>query len=153
MTLVPDSTRPQPDALGRLPYWPGNTESLRSGAFSPRVYEPVVQALLEEALASEAYLAEPRYRSSVERWASAEAKCLLIERWLDKVGPLDDEGNERPALRSLLSWQKRASEEAQQLGLTPLSRSKLGKNVTQTALNVAEIWNSTPAKGREEDGR
>ncbi|MEW6473026.1 MAG: hypothetical protein AB1679_12215 [Actinomycetota bacterium] len=154
---TPSSERVYPDWWNPQPLKPGHTLSLKYGAKSPRVYEPLAQQFIEEAVQAEAYLQQPQYQATLHRWAVAEAKAFLYGRWVSKNENLDDpDFDPQPtgwARSEQHRWQNRALAEAKELGLTPLSRSKLGRNVTQMALNVEAIWNSTPAstRAREEE--
>ena len=122
------------------PFQPGHTLTLTHGARSPRVLEPLAASFIESVSESVTYLGDPSYRPAVERWAVAEARALLYERWL-----LDHEDLENPdglewCRNELHRWQKRASDEADRLGLTPLARARLGKDVAATKVDIARLW-------------
>lgn len=103
----------------------GNFANLRHGAKSPRIRDPLAAELVEQALEEVPYLSEPRYRAEVHAWASSEASCLLIERWIAENGPLDKNGDPRPALNQLVKFRGLAAKSRDALGLTPMAAAKL----------------------------
>lgn len=122
------------------PFQPGNQIGLRHGAFSPRRLEPLADELLERAIGSESYLAEPDYRPALEAWARAEARCILVAEWLAENGILDGRGRPRPAADYAIRLERLASEHRARLGLDPLSRARLGRDVTSTKADLARLW-------------
>jgi hypothetical protein len=128
------------------PFSPGHELSLKHGAWSPRKVEPLASENVDGvlALAEEhqelAYLAQPQYAHALWSWGQAEARVqLLTEYLLDVGGDLDAEGNVRPASELLLRCQKRADAMRQRLGLDPLSRARLGRDVAATSIDVARM--------------
>lgn len=132
----------------RPPFTPGHTKSLQHGTWSERTLAPVVGSILEYTLADEgtAYLREPRYRAALEGWARAEAKVLLLERYLarraeeagEEAGDLGDKRVET-AYRELHKAEKRAESGRSALGLTPMSRVRLGRDVAATQVDLASL--------------
>lgn len=118
----------------------GNVLNLVHGALSPRAVEPVAAGLIEQTLESTPYLADVSYRPALESWAQAEAKCRLLDQYIASVGVVDGEGKPRAALDALRLWETRASQERARLGLDPLSRAKLGKDVAATKFDLARLW-------------
>lgn len=129
------------------PAQPGNLMALKHGALAARVVEPVARELVEMAVAEAPYLQDASYRPAVESWATAEAKARLLDAYLQRVGVLDADGQPRPALDALRMWEKRASEERARLGLDPLSRAKLSRDVTASQASLTAIWDRLQAEG------
>lgn len=108
------------------------------GAHSPTVITPIAEALVDnlmQLVASEhsafSYLAvEPVYQPAIRAWAWAEARVLLLERWLDENGgPIDDDGKIRPAALLLEHVSRRAIRERTRLGLDPKSRMSMAVDI------------------------
>lgn len=130
----------------RPPFAPGNELSVTHGAYSPRRVDPLARELVARVLASEsvAFLREPAYAPALWAWARAEAQAQLLTEYLARrgegsegVGDLDDD---RTKLAYLLLHRAegRAERARARLGLDPLSRAKLGKDIAQaTAADAA----------------
>lgn len=117
----------------RPPFRAGNEAALQHGATSPRRVDPRAQALVEAMLADESlgYLKAPSYRPALLGWARAEARVQLLEEYLGhQVGDLESP-RVLSAYTLLLKLQGRAESGRRQLGLDPLSRARLGKDVAQ----------------------
>jgi hypothetical protein len=125
---------------GRHYSWPpfekGNEVGLRHGAFSPRKIEPraaeYVDAVLEVATvdgSTVSYLADPTYQPALIAWSRAEAQQDLLEEFLAEGGPIDEDGKVRPAADLLERVARRAERMRSRLGLDPLSRASLAKDL------------------------
>jgi hypothetical protein len=132
------------------PFAPGNTVALHHGAYSPRKVDPLAAELVEQAIAVTDYLAEPAYRPALWAWGRAEARVQLLEEWLAEHGQLDDDGKPRPATELLEKLERRAAAERVQLGLTPLARARLGRNVAAAHVDLARLWAEEGAEGPQE---
>jgi hypothetical protein len=111
-----------------------------------------------------AYLAEESYRPAVWAWARCEARIQLVTEYLlDRGGDLDADGEVRPAARLLEALERRAENLRARLGLDPLARARLGRDVTATRLDVAQLMAALahqeaaegpqePAGGHEDGG-
>jgi hypothetical protein len=118
----------------RAPFQPGHELSLQHGAYSPRVIEPVANGIVEQLLADDqvAYLRVPAYRVSLWRYATAQARADLLHAFLIAHGD-ECQGCER-CVGLEERWRilsTTAGKTAQRLGLDPLSRARLGKDVAQ----------------------
>ncbi len=71
------------------------------------------------------WLTRPAFRLAVESWAVTEAKAVLVDRWLDQHGLLDDDGVPYPANALSDRLHGRAMALRSQLGLDPVSFAKL----------------------------
>ena len=121
------------------PFEKDHTRSMTHGAYSPRVRDPVSEDLIQVAVNVAPYLGDPSYRPAVEAWARAEATALLLAAFIDKHGPLDHDGNPRPALEALRQYETLALNHRSRLGLDPLSRARLGRDVTAQRVNLAHL--------------
>ena len=118
------------------PFKPGNTLRLSHGVFSDRMVAPratkFVDAVLQIAAADGspiAYLRDPTYRPALVAWGRSEAQQDLLEQFLDELGPIDNEGKIRPAAELLERVARRAERMRSRLGLDPLSRATLAKDL------------------------
>lgn len=117
------------------PAEPGNQLALKSGAWSPRHVDPKAQELLEEVAADPAvsYLAQPAYAATLRSWAVAQSRAELFGAWVF-AQPLEAQvkpprGGARSPVELWLQFVKTAANLADKLGLTPLSRARLGRDV------------------------
>jgi len=140
--------------------------SVTTGAWSPRRYGPLAERIAADLLAhpgTPKFLAEPSYRPAVDAWASAEAICQLLREWLavqdieaamteltegseseERDGPNVTRSMRSRRVASVLDQLHRHETRAMhlrvQLGLSPLSRARLGKDVTSAQLDLARMW-------------
>lgn len=134
-TVAPEGWAPEFDGQ-RPPFAPGNTLAVKSGAWSERQLTPVADRLLEAVLADETvgYLRAPRYASALQAWATAEARVILLEEWVDGMtlerAAESAQGKTSP-LEILRRWEATAATHRDKLGLTPMSAARLGKDVAQ----------------------
>ncbi len=110
------------------PYEEGNRAALKHGADSARSIQPVADELLRwsEHLADVApWACGPAHASTVAAWAWAEARCLLVRRWLDERQAVNDEGEVPAAANYREKLERRARTLRADLGLGPLAEAKL----------------------------
>jgi hypothetical protein len=161
---VPDIV-PQPWPDRSKPFPPGNQVSLMSGAHSParvgELAEQIATALLEAPSTPE-YVKDPSYAAAVMAYARSQAVAELLWRWLEAQKPEvlmadvtvtnETETPEGKGLRrktitrrveSVLSQLHRAETRAgtlrARLGLDPLSRARLGKDITAAKADLAQL--------------
>ncbi|PKW25408.1 hypothetical protein [Phycicoccus duodecadis] len=121
----------------RPPFAPGNTMSLRHGVYSPRRIgeraQTVVDQLLEQA--GVGYLAAPEYRASVWRYAQRQARAdLMHDRLLEHSESCEEVAGCETCESLERRWREfdtAAAKASERLGLDPLSRARLGKDVAQ----------------------
>lgn len=129
----------------RPPFQPGNslgftaghTKSLQHGVYSPRTIEPrarlVVDQLLEQPGVQ--YLQAPEYRASVWRYAQRQARAdLMHDQLLAHAESCDGDAECATCLSYERRWREfdtAAGKASERLGLDPLSRARLGKDVAQ----------------------
>ena len=121
---------------------PGETLAQKHGAFSDRVVDPVARELVGVVLAQVSYLGDPSYEPAVWSWARSEARVLVLSKWLDENGTLDENGVPRPALTALKDFERLASTARSRLGLDPLSRAQLGRDVAAQQVDLARLMSA-----------
>ena len=134
------------------PYQAGNLEAVVHGANSAALVDAVATRYRDAALAYLGdqvpdYLGRAEYDRAVQAWARAEARVDLVTRYLDDVGHLDEQGNPRPAARHLVDLEASAAKRRAELGLDPLSRARLGRDVAATGVDLARLWASDAKDG------
>ena len=124
--------------------WPpveaGNTVSLKHGARSPRIYEPLARDLLEQVRPAVTWWTtadEP----TIWAWAIVESRAHLIRTWLEDRGSEVDEetGDVLGASRQLDRLDARCESLRSKLGLDPLSRARLGRDVAAGKVDLARL--------------
>lgn len=138
-----------------LVFKPGHELSTTHGAYSPRKVEPVAQELLDAVLTDEAvrYLHLPAYRPALVAWAQAEARVILIEQWVSGMSMAKAAASTRGAtspLELLRKWEATASTHRARLGLDPLSRARLGKDMSSMAVDAAKILSAERSAAADE---
>jgi hypothetical protein len=105
----------------------------------------LVNLTLEQAAAAGSpisYLQDPTYRPAVTAWAQAEIQEALLHEYLADVGgPLDGKGRPLPAAEYLERVARRAERLRARLGLDPLARASLAKDlaVAQTPRTIEDL--------------
>jgi hypothetical protein len=127
------------------PYAPGNLEAVVHGGHSAALVDAVAVRYREAALAYLGgtipdHLGRVEFERALLAWSRAEARTDLLQRYVDDVGLLDQDGNPRPAARFLLEAEASAARRRQDLGLDPLSRARLGRDVAATGVDLARLW-------------
>jgi len=107
----------------------GEQLALKHGAWADQIVDPVARELVALVHSRVEYLSEVAYDAAVWAWARTEARVLVLTAWLDEHGTLDETGAPRPAAAQLLQWENLASKHRQRLGLDPLSRAQLGRDI------------------------
>lgn len=136
------------------PFEEGNTAALVHGAYSPAIVDPVAEELLEAVLAeaATAHLAAPQYAPALAAWARAEARIIVLERWLaenaDQAGVLDAEGELLPAVKLLERVERRAESLRSRLGLDPRSEADLTRSRADAGRSIADL-DALRRRGRE----
>jgi hypothetical protein len=99
--------------------------TLRHGAYSSRMTDPVMVELVEGLLADRPDLID--HPDTVYLWASATSKVLVLDVWLAEHGLHDGEGQIRSAQSALERWSRRAEALGARLGLDAVSRANLAR--------------------------
>lgn len=119
----------------RPPFQPGHELTLTHGAYSDRKVLPVARLVVEELLADPGavHLQATIWRGAVDAYGRAQARVLLMTKWLEEheTGGVTSEGDVLPVVRALKDWESRVERHRRELGLTPLARARLGRDVAQ----------------------
>ncbi len=138
----------------RPPFEEGNVAALHHGAYSPRKVDPLAAEILAQ---TRQHVTGWRAtdEASVWAWARTEARIQLLTEWLaDRGGDLDDAGAVRPAADLLTKLEARAESMRGRLGLEPLSRARLGRDVAAQSVDLARLWAAESAQnGRDGAGK
>lgn len=126
----------------------GEQLALKHGAFTPSVVDPVARDLAVMVREQVTYLNDPSYDAAVRAWSRAEAQVLVLTAYIDKHGALDDDGVPRPALSALKDFENRAARERTRLGLDPLSRAQLGRDVMAQQVDLARLMSAVEEEER-----
>jgi len=124
----------------------GNDLATKHGAWSQKVVDPVAHELVSVLLDQVGYLTDPSYEAAIQAWARHEARVLVLAAWLDEHGPLDDDGNPRPALSALKDFERLAASARSRLGLDPMSRAQLGRDIAAQQVDLARIFEEMEEK-------
>lgn len=145
----------QPWGEGEKPEWwrwrpefeLGNELAMQHGAYSPRRVDPLAESLVQTVLvdarslgSTTAYLAEASFRPALLAWARAEARCQLVTEWLmDNGGDIAAGGEVRAPAEYLRRWENQALKHREQLGLSPLARARMGRDVAARSVDMAKV--------------
>lgn len=142
----------------RPPFQPGHTLSLRHGAYSPRVINPLAEAIIAAVLDDPAtsYLQAPRYRPALWSWGKAEAEAQVLGEYLDRAGEAAGDGvgdldDDRVKAAYLIHHraEARALSGRRALGLDPLSAMRLKRDQAATGVDVARLMAEMARQERE----
>lgn len=136
------------------PFEAGHELSTTHGARSPRRLEPRAALVLEQTLADDglAYLQQPAYAATLANWCRAQAALELFSEWLF-VQPLEAQlkpprGGTRSPLEVWGGMLKTSTGLADRLGLTPLARARLGRDVVAAEALAASTLDQIKERGR-----
>lgn len=135
------------------PFEAGNRVAQRHGAYSARVVGPVAERLVEAVMSDPdvSYLHQPSYAVAVAAWAAAEARVIVLADWVDgmELAAAADSGRGKTSVLELLrQWEATALTHRSRLGLDPLSRARLGRDVAATQVDLVGLL--TELREREE---
>lgn len=129
----------------RPPFQPGHELSMRHGAYSPKRVDPIAEALVDSRLTDPAttYLQQSAYRPALYGWARAEARVLLLDEWMQRHLADTDGCVSCKQCRSvgdqLLRFETAAANHRARLGLDPLSRARLSRDVVAASVDMASL--------------
>jgi hypothetical protein len=127
----------------RPPFGPGNEINLRHGARSERKIAPRAQAVLDDLMADPSlpsYLHDASYRGALAGLARAEAVVDMLEEYVAGMTLRQSTTGALPVLEQLRKWMATAQSHRRALGLDPLSRATLTKDlVTARATAQAAV--------------
>lgn len=145
------------------PFEPGNLAAKTHGAWSDRLVDPLAQEIIAEMTPVVTWWT-PADMPTVAAWARTEARIQLITSWLGEQGgdlhdrevPLGASGHTltelgavQPAAQHLSKLEARAESLRSKLGLDPLSRARLGKDVAGAQVDMARLMADEAARRAE----
>lgn len=135
----------------------GNQRALQHGARaetdSSLVYLDATRQKLADWIAATAPVREsgglpPADAPAVDSAARTWARLRQIDDYIAEHGPLDEDGNPRPALLALERTTKNLNDSLAQLGMTPKARAELGLNLAKAADLATAMSEPDPARRR-----
>lgn len=153
----------------------GNALARTHGAHSPSVVAPLAEEIIANTLTSNPHLDAVRDQSTLEAHGWAEAICVLCRRFVaassleDAISDTHTEestehhaggtsrrstkGRRTQSTLALLDrWEARAAKLRNDLGVTPMARAKLGRNVVATQVDMATFLSSLREQVDQEQG-
>jgi hypothetical protein len=146
---------------------------MKHGSYSPRRVDPIAADLVErvvaEAVGSDTqYLATASYRPALVAWARCEARVQLLYEYLGRLtdydpdtgrpGDVDADGAVRPSAELLVKLEGQALKHRERLGLDPLARARLGRDVAAQSIDIAKLMaalddasDEIPVTGTDDD--
>ncbi len=131
------------------PFAAGNLASLRHGVYSPRTWKPLADRIAAELPDVAPWCARSTYGPAVTAWARVEAQLQLVMAWLDEHGPLDGQGEPRPATNLLVRLESQAQSLRAELGLSPLALAKLLSAFTSAPVDTDDALEQLRAEARK----
>ena len=120
------------------PFEPGNRMTLTHGAYSERSWRPLADRLAAHLVETAPWSGRDTFAPTVAAWARTEAQIQRLMDYLDHHGPLDSEGETRPAATHLARLETTAANLRASLGLDPSSLARLLRDVSAVSEAVLE---------------
>lgn len=121
------------------PFKPGHFKSKKHGAYSDRVIVPLAAEIANAVCLARPDLQAPELQPAVLAYARTEAQLEVLTAYVDEHGPFKDDGEISAAEKHRLRIDTQAANHRARLGLDPLSRAKLGRDVAATQVDIAEL--------------
>jgi hypothetical protein len=130
----------------------GNDLAVKHGAWSPSVVEPLAVELIAAVRPSIEWWT-PADEPAIHAWARTEVRIQRITEWLaDRGSELDADGEALGAANMLTRLEKQAESLRSKLGLDPLSRARLGRDVAQGQASAAQAMAAAASAAAREAG-
>jgi len=132
------------------PFQPGHELSLKHGAYSPARYQPRAREVEAQLRATVTWWT-PADAPTIGAYCTALAQVELLEAYLADLGGsagglVDAEGEVRSAATFLLRCQARVDSLGSKLGMDPLSRARLGRDVAAGQVDMAKLMAEAAAR-------
>lgn len=135
----------------------GNEVALKHGGYSAAVVTPRAREIAS-ALAGTlpGYLTtDPAYAPAVEAYSVVLARIERVSAWLEQqagegIPEIDADGRVRGAMDLLLRLERQAADHRARLGLDPLSRARLGRDVTQAQASITQVLAARQAEREQQ---
>jgi hypothetical protein len=116
----------------------GNRNAVRHAAFAEVDWVSLSDHLTAELVDAVPRLAQERYGPVVNRWGRGTAGALLIQRFLNTAGLLDETGVPRPAVDAFLRFETMVAKAETALALDPVSEARFVRDVTDAGTDALE---------------
>lgn len=138
---VTASGRPQARGYSWEPALPGNFKAKKHGAYSDRVVTPLAAEIYNAVCLARPDLQASEMLPAVMAYARTEAQLEILTAHVDQHGAIDPEtGEPTSAEKYRLKIDTQAANHRTRLGLDPLSKAKLGKDIASTQADLATVW-------------
>jgi hypothetical protein len=155
---APENTNWTPAFPGqRPPFQKGNLARLSHGGYVSALVAPRAREIafaLAQTLPPY-LLSDPAYAPAVEAYSVVLARIERVSAWLeaqagDGIPEIDGDGRVRGAMDLLLRLERQAADHRARLGLDPLSRARLGRDVTQAQVSITQALAARQAERERE---
>ncbi|MGR6523615.1 hypothetical protein ACU5JM_18430 [Rhodococcus erythropolis] len=138
-TLEPISQGPA-RGYSWAPFVAENFAAKKHGAYSSRVITPLTAEIANAVCAARPDLQKPEMQPAVLAYARTEAQLEVLTAFVDANGSIDeDTGEPTSAEKYRLRIDTQAYKHRERLGLDPLSKAKLGKDIASTQIDLSII--------------
>lgn len=131
------------------PFQPGHFKSKKHGAYSDRVITPLAAEIANAVCEARPDLQAPEMQPAVLAYARSEAQLELLTAYVDQHGAFTDTGEPCSAEKHRLRLDTQTANHRSRLGLDPLSKAKLGKDIAATQVDLAQIFAAIKAQEAE----
>lgn len=122
------------------PFVAENFAAKKHGAYSSRVVTPLAAEIANAVCVARTDLQAPEMQPAVLAYARTEAQLEVLTAFVDMHGAIDeDTGEPSAAEKYRLRIDTQAANHRSRLGLDPLSKAKLGKDIASTQLDLSVI--------------
>jgi hypothetical protein len=121
---------------------PGNTIAETHGAYSTRRVDPRAAEIVAELLALPElpqHLRRPEFGAAVAAWGRAEARVDLMEGWLSAMDTTKPGARLLSVLQALARAESAAARLRSELGLTPMSAARLGRDLSTSRYMLSQV--------------
>ncbi|NKR96213.1 hypothetical protein GS473_04495 [Rhodococcus hoagii] len=121
------------------PFQPGHFKSKKHGAYSDRVITPLAAEIANAVCEARADLQAPEMQPAVLAYARSEAQLEVVTAYVDQCGAFTEAGELTSAEKYRLRLDTQTANHRSRLGLDPLSKAKLGKDIAATQVDLSII--------------
>lgn len=161
LEIPPDWTPEFPGQ--RPPFVEGNRLAVTHGAYSAERTNPIARRIIEEVTSdpTTGYLVSAKYHTTLWKWAVVEAQFELVSQWAEDMDMQQRTYSAKGQTSPLELLRKLAATSltlAKELGFTPASAVRLGKDLAQgrqadaaTTLSALRAQHEAAQRGDDDD--
>lgn len=132
------------------PALPGNFKAKKHGAYSDRVITPLAAEINNAVCLARPDLQAPEMQPAVMAYARTEAQLEILTAYVDQHGAINEEtGEPTAAEKHRLRIDTQAANHRARLGLDPLSKARLGKDIASTQVDLVALYAQMLAEGKD----